>query len=314
MKKEVFLSVTQTLYKKSETDLADDLKTVDGEDVDDTLAETIIKRLDAEKVGTLKADATKRFNDGIGKGTKDASKKFEDKLVNFFGIEDTTLKGDDLLEHIETEIVPTIGAGGGDTPDFKKITADDLDKIPAVKKLKQDHTKALLAKDTEKDAAIKAEQDKVNQSSILNDVIAQGFADLESRNPILPDDAVKAKNQKDRLFANELKNYKFAKDAKGVTIPVDADGNQLEDDNGVVLEVKDLYSRIAESNFEFAVTDDKNSFGDKSKSRQHQQQSKVYKGGDPGSVDKYTELILDENLEPEVKEAIREAYSEKYSG
>lgn len=313
MKKEVFLSMADGLYKKSETDLTDDLKTVDGDEVDDTLAHTIFKRLDAEKVTTLKADGTKRFTDGIGKGTKDASKKFEKALIAAFNI-DEALEGDDLLEHIETEIVPTIGAGGGDTPDFKKITADDLDKIPAVKKLKQDHTKALLAKDTEKDTAIKAEQDKVNQSSILNDVIAQGFADLESRNPILPDDAVKAKNQKDRLFANELKNYKFAKDAKGVTIPVDADGNQLEDDNGVVLEVKDLYSRIAESNFEFAISDKRESFSDKSKSRQQQQQEKVYKGGDPGSVDKYTELLLDENLDSKVKEDLMTQFSEKYSG
>lgn len=312
MKKVVFLSAIKALYKKEETDVADHLKTVDGEDIDDSLVETILKELDGEKVTTLKADAKTRFNDGVGKGTKDTSKKFEDKIRTIFDIEDNTLLGDDLLDHLEVEIAPTIGAGGDGAVDFKKITADDLDKIPAVKKLKQDHTKALALKDTEKETAVDTVKKEQSQQSLLGEIISDGLAYLDGKKPILPADATKANNQKNDLFTNKLKGYSFAKDATGKVIPVDADGNQLEDKNGVVIEVANLYETIADSGFEFAVADERES--SKNKNKVNPSGNTKYTGGDPLTVQKYTELLLDENLEPEARQELMDAYGEKYSG
>ena len=128
MKKSVFLTGITTLYKKSEADVADHLKTVEGEDIDDALALTIFKQLDAEKVSTMTETAKTRFNDGVGKGQKDTARKFEKSLREVFNT-DEALEGDDLLAHIKAE-VPKLGKPGENTADLSKLTEDDLLKVP----------------------------------------------------------------------------------------------------------------------------------------------------------------------------------------
>lgn len=309
MKKSVFLSVSKTLYKKEESDLAEILKTVEGDDIDDTLVADKLKEFDAEKVDTFKTTATERFNNGIKKGTLETAKKFETKLREVFKVEDTALQGDDLLTHIE-ENLPEPGTPGK-VGDLSKLTEEDLLKVPAFIRKQKDFQNQLKAKDTEMTEAVKAEQEKQAYGSILSDARAQALAILDGKNPILPSDAKKALGVKNKLLIGELDTYKFMKGTDGKLIPLDAEGKQLEDANGLPMDFDTLVNKITDDNFEFSEAPIvPKSPGNK---QQHQQQqSTKYTGKKPENATEYTELLLSEELDTDQKVALKETYSAQF--
>lgn len=301
------------LYKKSETDVADHLKTVEGDDIDDALVVNIFKELDAEKVGVLKTNATTRFNDGIGKGQKDTAKKFEKKLRQVFAVSDDALEGDDLLTHIETEVVPELSkGGGGDKPDLSKVTEEDLAKIPAFITKQRDFTKQLKDKDKEKEDAVKAEQEKQTSSQILSEASAKAMSILDGKNPILPKDANKATVLKNKLLVDELKAHKFMKATDGSLIPLDAEGKQLNDANGNPVDFNSLVDGIIDANFEFNVAEPRKSPGSRTQHQQQQQDMK-YTGKVPKNSAEYLDLLTDPDMDTEQKVLLKETYSEQFS-
>lgn len=305
----------QTLYKKSETDVADHLKTVEGDDIDDALVVTIIKELDAEKVGVFKSDATKRFNDGVGKGQKDTAKKFEKKLRELFPDVDEALEGDELLTHVETVSVPALQAkGGGDKPDLTKVTEEDLLKIPVFINKQRDFTKQLKDKDKEKDEAIKAEQEKQTSTQILSEASAKALALLDGKNPILPKDATKATVMKNKLLVDELKGHKFMKGTDGTLIPLDPEGKQLNDANGNPVDFNSLVDGIINNNFEFNKVEERKSPANKNQQQQQQQQGekKEWTGKVPANKKEYLELLMDPNTDTDQRVALKETHGEQF--
>jgi len=311
MKKSVFLTGVATLYKKSEADVADILKTVEGDDIDDTVAVNAFKTFDAEKVSTFKTEGTERFNQGVGKGQKETAKKFEKKLREVFNVDDT-LEGDELLTHIETEAVPALSAkGGGDKPDLTKVTEDDLSKIPAFIIKQKDFQTQLKAKEKEKTDAITAEQAKQTNAQILSEASTKAMAMLDGKNPILPKDATKASVLKTKLLVDELKGHKFMKGTDGSLIPLDAEGKQLNDANGNPVDFNTLVDGIINSNFEFNVVDPRQSPANKNKGGQ-QSQSKEYTGKAPANSAEYLELLTDPDMDTDQKVALKETYGEQF--
>lgn len=306
----MFLTGIQTLYKKSETDVADHLKTVEGEDIDDALAVKIFKELDAEKVTGFKTEATERFNQGVGKGQKDTAKKFEKKLREVFNVDDT-LEGDDLLTHIETEAVPALSKGGsGDKPDLTKVTEDDLAKIPAFILKQKDFQAQLKLKEKEKTEAITAEQAKQTNAQILTEASTKAMAILDGKKPILPKDASKATVMKNKLLVDELKAHKFMKGTDGSLIPLDAEGKQLLDGNGNPVDFNGLVDGIINSNFEFNVGEERKSPGNKN-DQQQQQQSKEYTGKAPANKKEYLELLTSD-MAIDQRVALKESFGEQF--
>lgn len=311
MKKSVFLTGIETLYKKSETDVADHLKTVDGEDIDDALAVKIFKLLDAEKVTTFTETAKTRFNDGVGKGQKDTAKKFEKKLREVFNV-DETLEGDELLSHIETESIPALSSkGGGDKPDLTKVTEEDLAKIPVFINKQKEFQTQLKAKEKEKETAVKAEQDKQTNAQIHTEASTKAMAMLDGKNPILPKDATKASVMKTKLLVDELKAHKFMKGTDGSLIPLDAEGKQLNDANGNPVDFNTLVDGIINNNFEFNLTDERKSPANKNH-QQQQQQSKEYTGKAPANANEYLDLLTNPDLDTDQKVALKETYGEQF--
>jgi len=310
MKKALFLSVAKTLYKKSEMDLADDLKdAVEGDEVNDDKAEAILKSLDAEKVTTFKTEATERFNNGVKKGQKDTATKFEKKLKQVFNVTDD-LEGDELLTHIETNL-PEPGKPG-DSVDLSKVTEEDLAKIPAFILKERSYKQQLKDKETEKETAIRLEQEKQTTAQIMSDASSKALAILEGKNPILPKDSTKASTMKNKLLIDELKGQKFMKGTDGSLIPLDAEGKQLNDAHGNPLDFNTLVEGIVDRNFEFNLVDPRKTPGNKT-GNQHQQQSKEYSGKKPANSTEYLELLTDPNMDTDQKVALKETYGEQFS-
>ena len=311
------MSATKALYKKEEVDVADHLKTVEGDDVPDELVETIFKQLDAEKVTKFKTEATERFNNGEKKGRETAAKKFERRLREIFNLEDDDLLGDDLLNHIESNL-PEPGKPSEGKTDLSKLTKEELAKIPAFIQAQKDFNTQLKEKDKEKEKAINDIKSEQETGLLLSDASAKALAILDGKNPILPKDAAKATTMKNKLLVEELKSHKFMKGTDGSMIPLDAEGKQALDANGNPLDFNTLVDNIINANFEFNVTDPRKSPANKN--QQHQQQpgadpgkdKKVYNGKAPTSSDEYLDLLLDENLDTDQKVALKEAYSEQF--
>lgn len=314
MKKSLFLTGVKALYNKVEADVADHLKTVEGDDIDDTLVVEIYKTLDAEKVTSLKADNTKRFNDGVGKGQKDTAKKFEKKLREVFPDVDEALEGDELLNHVETVSVPALQSkGGGDKPDLTKVTEEDLLKIPVFINKQRDFTKQLKDKDKEKDDAIKAEQEKQTSTQILSEASVKALALLDGKNPILPKDATKATVMKNKLLVDELKSHKFMKGTDGTLIPLDAEGKQLNDANGNPVDFNSLVDGIINSNFEFNKVEERKTPGNKNQQHQQQQgEKKEWTGKVPANKKEYLELLMDPDTDTDQRVALKETHGEQF--
>lgn len=311
MKKSVFLTGIATLYKKSEADVADHLKSVEGDDIDDTVAVNIFKVLDAEKVTTFKSEGTERFNQGVGKGQKETAKKFEKKLREVFNVDDT-LEGDELLNHIETEAVPALSKGSnGDKPDLTKVTEEDLAKIPAFINKSKEFQTQLKAKEKEKETAVQAVKAEQTNAQILSEASTKAMAMLDGKNPILPKDAAKASVLKKKLLVDELGGHKFMKGTDGSLIPLDAEGKQLNDANGNPVDFNTLVDGIINNNFEFNTTDPRQSPANKNHQGQ-QQQSKEYTGKAPANSAEYLDLLTDPNLDTDQKVALKEAYGEQF--
>ncbi len=312
MKKLVFLSAIDALYKKKEVDVTDHLKTVEGEEIDDTLVETLFKQFDSEKVERFKTEATERFNNGVKKGEKTKAQFFEKKLREVFKV-DSSLEGDELLTHIE-ENLPEPGKGSGSAPDLSKISDEDLLKVPAFIKKQRDFNTALKLKDTEKEQAIQAEQEKQTQTQILSEASNKALAILDGKKPILPQDPTKAQTLKNKLLIDELKGQRFMKSTDGSLIPLDAEGKQLEDSNGNAVDFDRLVGRIIDSNFEFNVSDQRQSPNNKNQQQQQQSEKKVWKGKAPANKNEYMELLLDDQFDTDQRVALKEQYSEQFSG
>lgn len=298
------------LYKKDETDVADHLKTVDGEDIDDELAIKILKNLDAEKVSSFKTDATERFNNGVKKGQKDTAIKFEKKLKVVFNVDDDTLEGDDLIDHIEANLPEASDPGKG-AVDLKKLTEEELAKIPAFVKKQKEFQSQLKAKDDEKETAVNAEKEKQTYSTILSEASEKALTMLDGRKPILPADAVKAANQKKKLLTDELANQKYIKGNNGELIPVDAEGKQMTDKQGNPLDFDGLVNGIIDDNFEFNIVDQRSSPGNKNKPDPNADK-KVYNGAKPKNSKEYFELLTDETMDTDQKALLMADYGEQF--
>lgn len=314
MKKSVFLSATKALYKKEELDVADHLKTVEGDDVPDELVLTIFKELDAEKVTKFKTENTERFNNGEKKGRETAAKKFEKKLREIFNVDDDDLIGDDLLTHIETNL-PEPGKPGEGKADLSKLTAEELEKVPAFILKMKDINKQLKEKDTDKEkaiAAIKAEQET---GTLLSEASQKALAVLDGKNPILPKDATKATTMKNKLLVDELKSHKFMKGTDGSLIPLDAEGKQALDAQGNPLDFSTLVDNIINANFEFNIVEPRKSPGNKDnlQPKPGDKEKVKYTGKAPATADEYMGLLLDDNLDTDQKVAMKEQFSEQFS-
>lgn len=312
MKKAVFLSAILALYKKSEADVTDHLKTVEGEEIDDSLAETILKELDAEKVTSFKEEAKTRFDNGVKKGQKETAIKFEKKLKTAFDIQEDSLEGEELLSKIEEISKEKGGKTSSKEIDFNSVTVDQLEKIPAYINKQREFQTKITEKEQEKAAALEEVVNKTKNQEILQKVKTLALSKLNERNPILPQEAAKAERQKNKLLIEELEAFKFMQAEDGALIPLDEEGKPKTNANGISIDVDMLITGIIDSNFEFEKVDQKKSPGNKTGDNGGSGASASYAGKAPTSSKEYMDLLTSDELTIEEKSSIKEQYREKF--
>lgn len=308
MKKAIFLSAILALYKKKETDVADHLKTVEGDDIDDSKVEEILKELDAEKITSFKNEAKDRFDNGVKKGQKETAIKFEKKLKSTFEIEED-IEGDELLNKVE-EVAKSSKGSTGTKPDLNSLTKDDLEKVPAYINIQRDFQSQLSAKEAEKETAVAGVKAEIKKSTLKTKASSKALAKLNERNPILPKDSAKAEKQKQKLLIDELKDIEFMEAEDGALIPLDAEGKPRLNANGIQIDFDMLVTGIIDSNFEFEKVESRRS---PANGKTEEGKTTVYTGKAPANATEYAQLLMSSELSVEERGALKEKYSETFS-
>jgi len=246
---------------------------------------TSIERKDAERISKLSADKTNQYNRGL----KEGAMKLEKELKEKYEVE-SDLIGIELFDHvIETKIA-----------DVESAKPEEVLKHPEVIKALNEKDKILKAKDKELIDKLKAKEDEINSANLFKEVESFGLAEFDNLNPILPEDARKAKALKD-VLVGELRKYKYQKDADGFIV-LKEDGNPLLDDHGNGINFKDHIKGHAEKYFDFKAAEDRSSPGLKPGTGQG---NKVRKPKDEAD---YQSMMKDPTLTPKQKIEIKDLH------
>lgn len=315
MKRKAFMTLVGKVYKKAAEDFADtslklsDENSADDAELDDDEVSKVLTKLDGEKVTGL---TKTNFDKGFDKGKSQTAKQFEKKLRETFEVEDATLEGDDLIDHIK-EIAPE----GAIPADLTKLTAEDVVKLPAVKKMIQDQKRAVKDLETKHTAELEAERGKQGQAQLLNEVIKKAEARLtrEGFKVNLPEDAAKREARLEKLLRSELKGATWQKQKDGSIIPVDAEGVQIEDPNGNPIDLDAFADSIIDTNFDFiAVTPEppKTPQNKNTPTQTTQVEKKQYTGRKPSNQDDYLDLLTGSELDTDQKAALKDNFSDQF--
>lgn len=215
-------------------------------------------------------------------------------------------------------------------PASKEVTDDDVKRHKVYRDM-------LSQKGIELKQATKTWEDKYNlreaeikKSKTASDIRAEAIKEFKALNPILPEDSTRAERQIQKLLLDELfaDGVDFQVDEKDSTkITVLKDGKILEDDLGHPVEFKSYVSKITQSGFALAASDDKGAggnpngggaggsgggAGDKSK------KFAGYKLTKPASDDEWirrqTEIELDSELKPKEKTELIQKLQSLHTG
>jgi len=265
--------IEETLYDKAD----------DGSlKLKDTALDEIIA-LDTAKVARFKksGDTTEIFNNGHKKGLKEGAEKVENELKQTFSV-DESLTGKDLFAAVinKTKTVD--------------ITEDKIKLHPVF----LENEKRLLKEKEESISALRDEFDQFKNTVESEKRFSAVRGDLESTflgfNPILSEDAVKAKRQTDN-FLDRFKGYEIKKD-EGVIIQ---DGKRLEDEHGNPISIDTFVRNQAELLFDFKKQSDKGNAGNNGDGRSFNYSVK--------SDEEYNEAIKNAKT-PQEQFAIQDAY------
>ena len=208
---------------------------------------SFLERKDAERITRLSADKDNQYKRGL----KEGALKLEKVLKEKYEV-DSDLIGVELLDHvIEMKLADVKGA-------------DDTEvlKHPEVIKALNEKDKLLRAKDKEIADKLKAKEDEINETILLREVESFGLAEFDALNPILPQDAKKAKTQKDFFLSKFKEGKRFQKTDNGFIVK-DKDGNPLKDEHGYDISFKDYIKGTAGDIFDFKKAEDRSSSGNK---------------------------------------------------
>lgn len=200
---------------------------------------------DAERIRVMSESATDKFQQGYQKAKKEERSIFEKEIRDQTGITSDAV-GMDLINEViasKTKVA--------------EITDEVIQKHPSfIKKEKE---------------LIKAKEDAVNeilakQKSERNMGIftTKSLEHLDALNPVLPEDANIAKNQKE-LFKMVLQNENYEVSDTGEIVFLNADKTRMNDQHGHPVEFKERIKTLASNYFQFRAADDRSAGGDPNK-------------------------------------------------
>jgi hypothetical protein len=310
----LILAVLGTLYKMPESEVAELLKKSDGtEGFDEDKTLKLILDKDKERVTSLKAEGSTKWDDAIKKATKEVWGKVEKELKTTFDIE-SDLQGEELLSHV-AETLPEKYKGIGKKP--AELTEDEIKKHPAYIKAEKEFKKQLSDKEKELTDKLNAKETEYSQQQIFAKAKETALTKFKKLGEaILPGDAEKAEKMIQKLLIDELAGYTYQIDDKGNFIILNKDGKRAEDAHGHALEFDKLVETISKSNFEFKASKERQAPANGG----HQQQqpgggnpAPKYTGKAPSNQQEYLGLLTGSDLSTEEKLDVKAQYGEQFS-
>lgn len=232
----------ETAYKIPE----DDIATILPEDESEFSSETFLSKFleyDKDRVEIIGQKGKDKFEQGYSKGKKESLTKQEEQIREEFNIDDNDLVGIDLVKKV-VEINSKKSKG-----DVSKLSDDELKSHPSVINLLTERENRFK---TEKEQLIEEHQSKLKEFSrkeTMGKVSNKALDILDSLNPVLSEDPVRAKNQRNFLL-RELDSLDFQINDSGNIIPL-KDGKILEDQHGHSVNFEDFVSNKAKALYDF---------------------------------------------------------------
>lgn len=226
----------------------------DASDINEADIASVFKKGLVDKLSAISKNASfdkKKIQDEAYKSAERKIKSgVEETLKEKFNIE---VEEGDTLETIVEKAAATTAGNSSDT-----LTDDVVKKHKLFLQMENAHKKTIKEMEAAHKQAIQEVEVRYQTENVLNDVAKLGLTMFESMKPILSSDPEKAKSQR-ALVEKLIREGKYQKMDDGSYLPLDKDGNRLEDEykNAISLEqhIKNLTGAI----FDFKVAEDRDS-------------------------------------------------------
>lgn len=245
--KKTLAEVLETAYQVPE----DDIAAILPEKEEDFKAEDFKSKflaLDKDRIQTINQNGKDKFDQGYNKATKEILTGYEQKVKKEFNIEDDDLQGLDLIKKIVESSTKTSKA------DVSKLTEDELKTHPSVIKILNDKDKTFAEKQKELQKEYDTKISTFQKKERFGKVSKKALSILDSMNPILPSDPIRANNQK-HILINELEKYDYQEENDDF-IPLE-DGKRKENEHGHGVTFEALVKSTAQKYYDFKKADDR---------------------------------------------------------
>lgn len=275
---------------------------------EDALQVVLDKR--ATVVQAEKAKAKKDREEQLMRGRKEGAQKVE-KVLRDEGVIDGDLTAES--EDFPTKVKEAIA--GFKTPQVQAETDEARIKASEIfRKREKELLGIISSKDAEHEAKWSARDAKEARERTLSVVKEKALAQFKAKNPILPKDETKAKNQL-RLLEQELEalDYELSEDGKEVEFIKDKEGKRIETRLGAPKKFAQLVDELGDQYFEFNASAAKSSAGDVTKGSQPSKGLAGKKPADQKEYDTELDRIMREVEDPKERatqtKALREAWT-----
>ena len=284
----------RTAYQLEEDDIAAILPD-NEEDFKTDIFKNRFLDLDKERIQTINQKGKDKFEQGYNKATGEVLSKFEREAKAEFGINDDSLKGLDLVRSIVEQNSKAPKA------DFSKLSEDEIKAHPSVIKFLNEKDSLFKQREQEIKAEFENQINTFNEKERFSKVSRRALEILESMNPVLSSDPIRASNQKSILL-EQLKNYQYQED-NGNYIPL-KDGKRLENDHGHGIDFDNLIKNEASKYFDFKKADERSNPNPSG-------EGSAVNYLKPKTEEEYVKTMSDQSIPLEERKQVREAWQNK---
>lgn len=244
MNKDILAFLAKTLNKPE--DAVASLFNEDGSVKDNAISE--LTSWDANRVKSLKDKDQLTFDNGYKKAQGEVLTKQEKKLKETFAL-DTESTGDELISELKIAVASKNPIG--------EITEDVIKKHPAYLSLEKAKAKEVKEAKESADQKINEFTAEQTRKERFAQVAEKALEIVQSKNPILPSDAAKAKRRLTVDVVDPLKGYDY--EINGDEIVILKDGKRLEDAHGHPVKFEDHVLNTASQSLDFKTLEDRQS-------------------------------------------------------
>lgn len=284
------------LFSKSGADITDD---------DRTGLTDKLKAKYRDIVGSINKTNNLKLDEKFKAGQRNKAEEFEDSLRTTFNVDaEKKMTGADLVAEALNQVTEAAKKKGN-------LTEDEIKKTPVYLKLEQDLKKDLQKLKDEHKTTMDGLEAKQKSKELFERVSGKAMEIFDTMKPVLSEDPVKAKAQR-QLVVNALQQYEYQETDDKTFVPV-KDGKRVEDDMHHAIDLEKLVKDITTPIFDFNMAEKRESpNGDKKPGDpgyvplKNEGGKDSYKGAMPKTEDDWQKLMNDPALSVDHKLQINE--------